>query len=165
MSEKKLKNTIEPTIKVIKAHSFENNTKKYQIIIKNLLPIPASRPRIAKGRAYYNKRYQEYKTILKKLFESENFDIIKDSKDNYLLVNICFGFKPPDSYSETKKKWLSENFIPCKKGGDRDNLDKAILDAMNKIVYEDDRMIIGGAIDKRYNSMDIIIIEIKERLI
>lgn len=65
-----------------------------------------------------------------------------------LFVQITVSIVPPLSWS---KKRRSESFGAfCSKKPDTDNVAKAILDAMNGIVYEDDAQVVGLIVQKFY---------------
>lgn len=75
-----------------------------------------------------------------------------------LFVQITVSIIPPLSWS---KKRRSEAFGAfCLKKPDTDNVAKAILDAMNGIVYEDDAQVAGLVVQKFYAEKDEINIKI-----
>ena len=75
-----------------------------------------------------------------------------------LFVQITVSLVPPLSWS---KKRRSEAFGAfCSKKPDTDNVAKAILDAMNGIVYEDDAQVVGLIVQKFYAEKDEINIKI-----
>lgn len=75
-----------------------------------------------------------------------------------LFVQITVSLVPPLSWS---KKRRSEAFGAfCPKKPDTDNAAKAILDAMNGIVYEDDAQVAGLVVQKFYAEKDEINIKI-----
>lgn len=75
-----------------------------------------------------------------------------------VFVQITVSLVPPLSWS---KKRRSEAFGAfCSKKPDTDNVAKAILDAMNGIVYEDDAQVAGLVVQKFYAEKDEINIKI-----
>lgn len=75
-----------------------------------------------------------------------------------VFVQITASLIPPLSWS---KKRRSEAFGAfCSKKPDTDNVAKAILDAMNGIVYEDDAQVAGLVVQKFYAEKDEINIKI-----
>lgn len=75
-----------------------------------------------------------------------------------LFVQITVSLVPPLSWS---KKRRSEAFGAfCSKKPDTDNVAKAILDAMNGIVYEDDAQVVGLIVQKFYAEKDEINIKV-----
>ena len=88
-------------------------------------PIPQERPRFSyKGIPYYSKESQNYRAFISHTAQQTMGD--RAPIDVPVAVTIDF-FKNLDT--------SHPHF------GDADNLAKAVLDAMNKIVYKDDRLV------------------------
>ena len=75
-----------------------------------------------------------------------------------LFVQITVSLVPPLSWS--KKRRIEAFGAFCSKKPDTDNVTKAILDAMNGIVYEDDAQVTGLVVQKFYAEKDEINIKI-----
>lgn len=73
-------------------------------------------------------------------------------------IQIAVSLVPPLSMSKKRRSALFGAF--CVKKPDVDNVAKAILDAMNGIVYEDDSQVAGLVIKKFYAEKDEINIKI-----
>lgn len=95
-------------------------------------PIPQPRPKFGCGRAYQPKRIIDYKKIVQLAARSAMRG--KNIFDKCVAIELKFyrKFKP-----------TSRNY------GDFDNLAKAICDALNGVVYNDDSQIVRCVIEKR----------------
>lgn len=72
--------------------------------------------------------------------------------DSALDVHISFYFKPPKSYKNPQQYYLT----PKTTKPDIDNLAKFYMDAMNGIVYTDDKLIYSLSLSKMYNNTDSV---------
>ena len=91
-------------------------------------PQPTLRPRMGKGRVYAPKKYREYLDKLSKFMASVwRYEPLADA----LKVEICFFLKKPKS---------AKRELPTVKP-DIDNLVKAVLDAGNGIIWNDDNQV------------------------
>ena len=77
-----------------------------------------------------------------------------------LEMEITFSFLPPKSWSQKKKDEAIEGGVSHCSKPDLDNLIKAIKDALNNIVYEDDRLICKVKAFKKYAKENSIYIEV-----
>lgn len=75
-----------------------------------------------------------------------------------LFVQITVSLVPPLSWSKKRRSEALGTF--CSKKPDTDNVAKAILDAMNGIVYEDDAQVAGLVVQKFYAEKNEINIKI-----
>lgn len=75
-----------------------------------------------------------------------------------LFVQITVSLVPPLSWSRKRRSDVFGAF--CSKKPDTDNVAKAILDAMNGIVYEDDAQVAGLVVQKFYAEKNEINIKI-----
>ena len=89
---------------------------------------------------------------------------IKDEDDNLyykkLKMAIKVIYEPIKSISKKKRNELIGTYYDKKP--DIDNIIKSIMDALNKVVYEDDKQIVQLIAEKFYGEQDKIIIEIEE---
>lgn len=104
-------------------------------------PVPKSRPRVVtKGKrkfAYTQKRVKEWEDIIKteakKHFERPfNWPVV---------VSLIFFMPRPKS--RRLDYWVSTT-------PDLDNLEKSVLDGLNKVAYTDDRLVVAKSSSKRY---------------
>ena len=102
----------------------------------NIIPIPASRPRVTRWSTYYGKKYAKFK--------QDMLDLTEDIKVTPITGNIYaqLVFNVPIPKSWTKKNKELKNGAYCDNNADIDNYCKAILDSLNGIYYEDDRQIV-----------------------
>ncbi len=110
--------------------------------------VPASRPRVTKYVTYNAPKYDNYKKALRLRFHA-----FKKMPAVPLKVELAFFFKP--SKSAKRNKYPT---VPY----DIDNLVKAVLDAGNGTLYEDDCLIEELTVIKKYADVDMIFITIKE---
>lgn len=71
-----------------------------------------------------------------------------------MRVDLAFTYAMPASWpkwraEEATRRLKRGEIVPCTRG-DRDNLAKAILDALEGIFYVNDRQIMSGEISKSY---------------
>lgn len=102
-------------------------------------PKAKGRPRFTKsGHTYTPDETRKYETFLKHELRKHKF---YDFYNEPLIITIKFFLKTPQKMIR---------MYPCVRP-DIDNLAKAILDAMNGIVYSDDKNIVGLMLSKRYH--------------
>lgn len=113
-------------------------------------PIPKARPRFTRfGKAYTPKRTQDYEKAIADYFK-ENPDVPKFEKDIPIAVNLVFGMGVPKSIPKSRTAAMLEGIIKHTKRPDLDNLQKAVLDALNGIAWEDDSQIVRITAKKEY---------------
>ncbi len=88
-----------------------------------ICPVPASRPRFTKKRAYTEPKYSTYKIALTWLLKAERIP-----KQDYESVELVFGL--PYSKGIAKKRMIPEK--PHRQRPDIDNLIKGFLDALEQ---------------------------------
>jgi len=106
------------------------------------------------GEKYYDPQ-SKYKHRFQRLVKSQlptGFKPIEKNKP--VIVNCTFYFIPTKKQQQTKKfmkKLNSGEEIYYTKKPDRDNLDKWVLDAFNKLVFVDDNQVCEGRLAKYYS--------------
>lgn len=124
--------------------------RKFSLTIP-IKPEPKQRPSFSRKRkkAYTPKKTKDYEEKISDYFLShvkvERFD-----KDVPLVVNLIFGMPIPKSTSKKKAKVMLEGAIKHTKTPDIDNLQKAVLDALNGLAWEDDSQIVKVTAEKEY---------------
>ena len=81
-----------------------------------------------------------------------------------MLVRIYAYYKIPKSTSKKKRAEMLEGRIFPTIKPDADNVAKIILDALNGVVYEDDKQVVGLLTLKRYSEeprVEVIINEVE----
>lgn len=123
--------------------------------------IPMGRPRVTsnsrKTWAYEPENCESYKTTLKLHMVREMRGI--HAVDEPVVINICYYFAVPESWSNKKK--LEAFMTPCVNSKDLDNLDKAVLDAMKGVVITDDHKVVALSSFKMLSPKDHIEIKVR----
>ena len=114
-------------------------------------PVPKGRPRFV----VRNKFVQTYTPAKTKDAEKAIIDQLKTQYDKEPLngpcmVKMLFAFSIPKSYSKKKIQQIEKEDMMHYHKPDCDNLGKLVLDAMNKVVFEDDSQITMLSIRKTY---------------
>lgn len=125
--------------------------------------IGKERPRfnMPQKRTYTPQKTKNYEETIKLSFQKKyGFKINPSANEIYIKINVEFAV--PKSYSKKKKQEL----IDWKQGymhtPDADNIAKAVLDALNGVVYKDDKQVVGLLVLKCYGEKDKVDIEIME---
>jgi len=118
-------------------------------IVKNLEPRPTPRPFVTRwGGAIYPDWYHEYRAIWTKEFEK--YDKIDANK--WVKVTIHAEYQSPKSVKHRKYPFPKH---------DVDNIAKAILDSMNKVLFHDDTQVISLKVTKEYTIDNKVTVEIE----
>lgn len=80
----------------------------------------------------------------------ENPDVPKFEKDIPIAINLVFGMGVPKSAPKSRAAAMLEGIIKHTKRPDLDNLQKAVLDALNGIAWADDSQIVRITAKKEY---------------
>ena len=121
--------------------------KLKQHLVFSIPPKPASRPRVTRFGAYYSKTYTTYKKDMQQLIDKMKIDTFHG------LIRVSMKFYMPIPKAVSNKKRLEMDGTYCDVGGDIDNLQKAVYDALNTIAWRDDKQIVSiGGIDKVYST-------------
>ena len=126
-------------------------------------PVPQGRPRFTKsGYAYDPQRSQNYKQLVR-FWVTQHLKKFPRFKPygKALCVDLTFHIGIPTSWSKKKRiQAVNGEIKPTVRNGDIDNMVKAILDAGNNILWEDDCIITDISARKRYTG-DLARVEIK----
>ena len=107
-------------------------------VTKHIEPRPTPRPFVTRsGVSFFPKQYKEYRAIWAK--EWEKFD--KIPADNWVKIQIHCEYEMPKSLKGRKYPFPKH---------DVDNLAKAILDSMNKVLFHDDTQVVSLKVTKDY---------------
>lgn len=115
-------------------------------------PVAKGRPRFGKGSIFTPERTRKYEAIVKN--EAEKAMAGRAPFDGPVGVRCQFCFNVPKKGAESAGEWRVER-------PDLDNLLKAVTDAMNGIVYNDDSQIVMTLATKKRESYDGVFIEVK----
>ena len=112
-------------------------------------PQGKGRPRFTKsGHAYTPKGTAEYERLIQASYLAK-YGKLMIEHDKPIAVHIKAVFQPPSSISEKKRQWMIKKDFPTKKP-DIDNICKVYMDAMNKLVYADDKQVVAVTMQKTY---------------
>jgi Holliday junction resolvase RusA-like endonuclease len=129
-------------------------------------PVGKGRPRFAK-RGNFVSTYTPLKT---KTYEDEIRMMAKaamgssEPLETPVTVAIYIRVGIPTSFSKQKRKDALEGILKPTKKPDADNVLKCFLDAMNEIVYLDDKQVVNIHLTKVYSETPAVEIMVKEDL-
>ena len=129
-------------------------------------PIGKGRPKFARRgnfvSTYTPTKTRDYESLIAEAarIAMSTAEPLKTPVAAYIYITVPI----PQSYSKKRSAaCLDGSERPCKKP-DCDNIVKAFLDAMNKIVYEDDSQIVSIHATKRYGLIGMVEVLVKEEL-
>ena len=129
-------------------------------------PIGKGRPKFAR-RGNFVSTYTPTKTRDYEVIIAEQARLAMGSSEPLktpVAAYIYITVPIPQSYSKKRKAACLDGFErPCKKP-DIDNIIKAFLDSMNGIVYDDDTQVVSLHSIKRYGSVGVVEVLVKEEL-
>lgn len=114
-------------------------------------PFGKQRPRVLRtGRAYTPKETVEYEEKTIRSFRAASRGRFYADEGTPVCIAIKACFRIPKN-TPMKKRALMETgeILPMKKP-DCDNIQKVVLDALNKLAYADDKQVVSSFVDKRY---------------
>ena len=103
----------------------------------------------------YEKGDKKVETVIRYLDYKNELSIVARSQykgeplTGPVYLGLIFHMPMPQSWSDKKKKRMDGQ--PHDKRPDRDNLEKGVCDAFNKIIWKDDGQICDGPIRQLYN--------------
>lgn len=112
-------------------------------------PVGKQRPRF-NGRTrttYTPRKTKHYETLIRKAYEDTGGSML----DGYISLSLDVYFAIPKSYTKVKRLACEHNINRPDKKPDIDNILKAVLDALNKVAYEDDKQVIEVICRKWYS--------------
>jgi Holliday junction resolvase RusA-like endonuclease len=130
-------------------------------------PVGKGRPRFAR-RGNFVSTYSPQKT---KTYEDEIRMMARaamgssEPLDTPVTVAIYIRVGIPTSFSKQKRKDALEGILKPTKKPDADNILKCFLDAMNGIVYLDDKQVVNIHLTKLYAEVPAVEIMVKEDLL
>ncbi len=126
--------------------------------------IGKGRPRFTRsGRTYTPKKTSGYERTIKTAYLNKYTYLSKKS----LRIKICAYLEVAKSHSKVKKTKMLNNLLQCTKKPDIDNIVKVVLDALNKVAYQDDTQVVELVAIKRWSNesrLKVIIEEIGEMI-
>ena|ERR1700761_6108798 len=125
------------------------------------VPVGKGRPRFVRstGRAFTPERTRSYEDSLR--LSAQVVMVGRVPLDGPLSVSIDAAFPVPESWSKVRRRLALDGVLrPCVKP-DADNLMK-VLDALNQIVWLDDKQIVEASIRKTYSDKPAFTVMIHE---
>lgn len=116
----------------------------------NTRPIPKARPRLSKFAVYTPKKTADYENLIAYEWKRRYKDLILTGA---VKLDLLFCFKKAKS---CKKDYHTQR-------PDIDNLEKAILDGLNKTAFVDDCQVVELNSKKLFASTDAVLISITEQ--
>ena len=134
----------------------------YQLTIHEKA-IGKERPRfnMYQKRTYTPTKTKKYEETIKYMFRQKYGQKFNPS-ENEIYIKIDATYAPPKSYSKKKRQMLIDGQVGYTQKPDCDNIAKAVLDALNGVVWKDDKQVVGLLVFKTYGEEDKINIEIRE---
>nr|DAK67166.1 MAG TPA: Endodeoxyribonuclease RusA [Caudoviricetes sp.] len=117
----------------------------------NTRPIPKQRPRLSKFAVYTPKKTADYEKLIAYEWKRRYKDLILK---NAVKLDLLFCFKKAKS---CKKDYHTQR-------PDIDNLEKAILDGLNKTAFVDDCQVVEMKSQKVFSDVDKIVITVTEMI-
>lgn len=115
----------------------------------NIRPIPKARPRLSKFAVYTPKKTADYEKLIAFEWKRRYKNLILK---NAVKLDLLFCFKKAKS---CKKDYHTQR-------PDIDNLEKAILDGLNKTAFVDDCQVVEMKSQKVFSDVDKIVITVTE---
>lgn len=115
----------------------------------NTRPIPKARPRLSKFAVYTPKKTADYENLIAYEWKRRYKDLILKGA---VKLDLLFCFKKSKS---CKKDYHTQR-------PDIDNLEKAILDGLNKTAFVDDCQVVEMKSQKVFSDVDKIVITVTE---
>lgn len=116
----------------------------------NTRPVPKQRPRLSKFAVYTPKKTLDYEKLIAYEWEKKYKGLILKGA---VKLDLLFCFKKAKS---CKKDYHTQR-------PDLDNLEKAILDGLNKVAFVDDCQVVELNSKKVFSDTDKILINITEQ--
>lgn len=120
-------------------------------------PKGKARPRVTKsGITYTPKETMEYENWVRWSYR-EQCGVMLEGQIRAAI--ICY-FSIPKSVSQKKREQMLQGKIRPQKKPDLDNIAKIILDSLNGLAYKDDSQVISLTIEKYYNEVPRVEVEL-----
>lgn len=134
------------------------NDKQVCIFVVDGTPVPKQRPRVYRNIAFTPVKTKNYQALVRDCFKLRcpSWKI----SDKKLKIRIEFYFKPPKSTSKKRLNGMIDKF--CDNHKDLDNLEKSVLDSLNKVAYFDDKQIVEMHTTKKWAMNDFVKIQLEE---
>lgn len=112
-------------------------------------PVGKGRPRFGNGRTYTDDKTEAFERHIALIARREMGR--RRALDVPVMVSVVAGFKRGSSSGEHPTH---------NRSADADNILKAVLDAMNGIVYTDDKLVVDARCRKEFDALDRDVVEV-----
>nr|WP_315467137.1 RusA family crossover junction endodeoxyribonuclease [uncultured Undibacterium sp.] len=126
------------------------------------VPVPKGRPRFARRGAfvttYTDDKTASYENLVKVVAQQAmgGSEILTGAVSVFVSLNVT----PPASWSQKKQRQALDGQIFPTSKPDVDNVVKGIFDALNDIVWKDDKQVCDVTISKRYSTVAQAIVSV-----
>lgn len=125
-------------------------------------PIGKGRPRFYNGRAVTPPKTRKYEEEIRLSFlQASKGKLPMYEKEKALSLHLEFRFEIPKSYTKKKREQCLKGELKHTKRPDIDNLIKAVLDALNGYLFEDDSQVMKITAVKKYAEKSSVRGEVK----
>ncbi len=125
-------------VRWLAAHEGRDFFMEYKGIV-----VAKERARSAKGGHHYTPpETRKFEADVKKQAQERMKQLGITRFYRYCAVHLEITDDIPPDWPWWKKRLATDNMIFDQTGGDLDNKEKAILDALNKVVFDDDRLVV-----------------------
>ncbi len=111
-------------------------------------------------RVYTPNKTKDFETLIQQYFKIKYPS--SPVLEGRISIKIIAYLKIPKSTSKIKESQMLENKISPTKKPDVDNIAKVVLDALNKVAFKDDNQVSKISVEKRYDVVEKLHIEIEE---
>lgn len=141
--------------------SMEKNPATVAFVVPGV-PVGKGRPRFARRgnfvSTYTDSKTASYENLVK--VKAEQAMIGRALFEGAVYIHIALFITPPESWSQKKKNAaLAGDIYPTVKP-DWDNCGKGICDAINEIVFKDDKQVVDAHVIKRYAETARAVVEV-----
>lgn len=115
-------------------------------------PVGKGRPKFARRGAFVTTYTPEKTASYENLVKVKAEEAMRGRTiiDGAVAVQICLFVTPPASWSLKKQRAALEHVTMPTSKPDVDNVIKGVFDAMNEIVFRDDKQVVDLSVQKRY---------------
>lgn len=134
----------------MKTYHFRGGDMKFTIPGE---PTGKARPRVTKWGTHNTEKTICYENLVKTCYEGPLLE-------GYIKMTVQAYYSIPKATSKKKRQQMLDGEILPTKKPDLDNVLKIIADALNKIAYGDDAQIVRATIEKYYDDVPRVEVEI-----
>lgn len=111
-------------------------------------PQGKARPRFSRGHTYTPRPTLDYEEKIARYYKLNGGKMYPEGQP--LTIKMLIKFPIPSGTPKLKAQQMLQGHIRPTKRPDGDNVEKAVLDALNGVAYKDDSQVIGVSWEKKY---------------